>query len=106
MFKFVLIFLVFLFYSMSSLLADWSGVWETMDEYRSTFTIILKEDGSAYSDYGDGWDGVWKENESGVTINWKNGRSDFVFNGVMGIQRIAKASKFSRGYTAFMKKKE
>jgi len=24
----------------------------------------------------------------------------------MGIQRIAKASKFSRGYTAFMKKKE
>ena len=39
-------------------------------------------------------------------VNWKNGRSDFVFNGVMGIQRIAKASKFSRGYTAFMKKKE
>ena len=91
---------------MSSLLADWSGVWETMDEYRSTFTIILKADGSAYSDYGDGWDGEWKENESGVTVNWKNGRSDFVFNGVMGIQRIAKASKFSRGYTAFMKKKE
>ena len=106
MIRFLLFFFSFFFFLTQSLLADWTGTWETMDQYKSTFTIILKEDGSAYSDYGDGWDGVWKENESGVTVNWNNGRRDFVFNGVMGIQRIASASKFSRGYTAFMKKKE
>ena len=91
---------------MSSLLADWSGVWETMDQYRSEFTITLRDDGSAYSDYGDGWEGMWKADESGVSIEWNNGRKDFIFNGVMGIQRIASASKFSSGYSPFMKKQE
>ena len=106
MIRFLLFFFSFFFFLTQSLLADWTGTWETMDQYKSTFTIILKEDGFAYSDYGDGWEGVWKEDESGVIVNWNNGRRDFVFNGVMGIQRIASASKFSRGYTAFMKKKE
>ena len=106
MIRFLLFFFSFFFFLTQSLLADWTGTWETMDQYKSTFTIILKEDGSAYSDYGDGWEGVWKEDESGVIVNWNNGRRDFVFNGVMGIQRIASASKFSRGYTAFMKNKE
>jgi len=105
MLRFLLFFFSFFFFVTNSVLADWTGIWETMDQYQSAFTIILKDDGSAYSDYGDGWAGVWKENESGVTISWNNGRRDFVFNGVMGIQRIANASKFSRGYSAFMKKK-
>ena len=51
-------------------------------------------------------EGMWKADESGVSIEWNNGRKDFIFNGVMGIQRIASASKFSSGYSAFMKKKE
>ena len=69
---------------------SWVGRWAALDEWQSEFNITIKEDGSAVSDYGNGEKGNWKVVDGNLEISWDNGIVDYLFNGVMGFQRIRK----------------
>jgi hypothetical protein len=96
--------IIFLFFT--SLKADtnlWVGKWIAMDKWKSEFTIELNKDGTAFSDYANGTEGSWKLVDGNAKISWDNGKSDFIFIGVMGYQRLHKSKQSS--YTAGIKKK-
>ena len=103
MFKYLLISFVIL---TSDLICNsnlWIGKWVAMDEWQSEYEIILHKNGKAESNYANGEEGKWKIVDSNVEINWNSGKRDYIFSGVMGIQRLSdnKGKKFTSG----MKKK-
>lgn len=70
--------------------AGWEGIWETRDQYGSVFYFVVNPDGTALSYYGDGIPGTWETADTDATrIIWENGRKDYLFNGIMGMQRIS-----------------
>ena len=73
-----------------------------LDEWQSEFSIIIKNDGSASSNYGNGESGNWKIVDGNLEIIWDSGITDYIFNGVMGIQRLRKTK--NKSYTSGMKK--
>lgn len=99
-------FLIFYFCSIS-LFANqnkWVGEWIALDEWQSEFEISLKEDGKAISDYGNGDTGNWKIVDNNVEIIWDSGKKDFLFFGVMGIQRLTE-NQGKKTTTGLRKKK-
>ena len=80
----------------------WLGEWIASDKWQSEFSIIIKKDGSASSDYGSGEIGEWKVTDGNLTIFWNSGKTDYFFNGVMGFQRIRKNKNES--YTSGLRK--
>ena len=82
--------------------SKWVGEWVALDEWKSEFIISLKNDGEAISSYADGDKGVWLIVDDNVEIKWNSGKSDFIFRGVMGLQRLHKSSQ--RNYTSGIKK--
>lgn len=87
------------------ILDTWLGTWQAFDKDQYPFVIIIRRDGSATHDYADGGIGVWKIHEGGVLIQWQGGKKDFLFNGVMGLQRLHKPSHpRAQGYSSAMKK--
>tara|TARA_A100001015_G_scaffold111028_1_gene123245 strand:- start:2769 stop:3083 length:315 start_codon:yes stop_codon:yes gene_type:complete len=97
-------FFVFLMIS-TNLLSNsslWIGKWIASDEWQSEFEIILHSDGQAESNYADGDIGKWKIIDSNVEINWDSGKRDYIFSGVMGIQRLS--DNKGKKYTSGMKK--
>ncbi|MBC6497090.1 MAG: hypothetical protein GDA54_02050 [Alphaproteobacteria bacterium GM7ARS4] len=66
----------------------WLGQWHTRDGWGSDYTITLSQNGQAHSSYGDGLDGTWREKDGGIFIQWRNNATDFLFQGVMGRQRL------------------
>ena len=103
MFK-TLVIVVFLFSTLvKANSSKWIGKWVAMDKWQSEFTIELEEDGAAFSDYADGAKGSWKLIDGNVQITWENGKSDFIFIGVMGFQRLHKSKQSS--YTSGITKK-
>ena len=96
--------------SMGTARADWDGLWQTTDAHGSEFYIEVKPDGLAHMYYGDGIEGTWKKEGSGLRIVWEGGKEDFLFNGVMGRQRLSSDSqtrgKDIPGYSSAMTKIE
>ena len=85
--------------------SSWLGTWQTTDSYGDPFHITLREDGSATHDYADGMTGRWREHEGGIRIEWDNQKSDYLFHGAMGSQRLHKpASPLMKGYSRGMKR--
>ena len=78
---------------------NWIGKWIALDEWQSEYEIILHEDGKAESNYANGEIGKWKIVDSNVEIQWDSGKRDFIFSGVMGIQKLSdnKGKKFTSG---------
>ena len=91
-----------LIFSYSYAKKSWIGKWMALDEWQSEFTIEINEDGSALSDYANGDKGTWKLVDGNVVIMWDSGKKDYIFNGVMGFQRLNKGKK--KSYTSGMKK--
>ena len=104
--KYILSILIFLlnfsFLSTKINISKWVGEWIALDEWQSEFIISLKEDGEAISNYADGDKGTWLIVDNNVEIKWSSGKSDFIFRGVMGLQRLHKSSL--RNYTSGIKK--
>ena len=88
--------------SYSSVSEKWLGEWLALDQWQSEFNIVLKKNGIATSNYGDGQNGFWEIIDGNVVIKWDSGKEDFIFMGVMGIQRLHKSKQ--REYTSGMKK--
>ena len=91
--------IIFIF---SSLIADrlsWIGNWTALDEWKSEFNIQIIETGMAISNYGNGEKGQWKIIDGNLEIIWESGRKDYIFAGVMGIQRLSdfKGKKYTTG---------
>ena len=98
-----IIFLLVLFFKTVTFAQNnWLGEWIALDEWQSEFSIIIKDDGSASSNYGDGENGDWKIVDGNLKIQWDSGKTDYIFNGVMGIQRLRKTK--NKSYTSGMKK--
>ena len=83
--------------------SKWIGEWLAMDKWQSEFTIEIEKDGLAFSDYADGVKGSRKLVDGNIQISWENGKSDFIFIGVMGFQRLHKSNQSS--YTSGITKK-
>ena len=82
--------------------ADWEGAWETGDSWGGSYRIDVYPDGTAVTDYAEGWKGQWHEAEGGsLVIEWDSGWRDYIFNGVMGRQRLA-SKEGQRGYSSYM----
>ncbi|MBC6445499.1 MAG: hypothetical protein GDA50_08845 [Alphaproteobacteria bacterium GM202ARS2] len=84
---------------------QWLGTWQTRDKWGSDYTIILKQDGTAYAQYAKGINGTWHKKDGGIVILWDNKTRDFLFNGVMGHQRLFTSPRDpASNYNAGMKK--
>lgn len=81
----------------------WLGNWIAFDQWQSEFEIKLEEDGKAFSTYADGDEGTWFFLDGNLVIKWKSGKKDYIFDGVMGKQRIHEHKNNS--YTSGIKKK-
>ncbi len=82
--------------------AGWEGSWETADSWGGSYRIDVYPDGTAMTDYAEGWKGQWHEAEGGsLVIEWDSGWRDYIFNGVMGRQRLA-SKEGQRGYSSYM----
>ena len=90
------------FFLYSNAKKSWIGKWMAFDEWQSEFIIEINEDGSALSDYANGDKGTWKLVDGNVEIIWESGKKDYIFNGVMGFQRLNKGKQ--KSYTSGMKK--
>ena len=77
---------------------SWVGNWIATDEWQSEFNIIIKANGSAQSDYGSGEIGEWENVDGNLKITWESGKKDYIFNGVMGYQRIRRTKQ--KSYTS------
>lgn len=75
--------------SLSANQNKWLGDWIALDEWQSEFEISLDKDGKAVSNYGNGDKGEWRIVDNNVEIIWDSGKKDFLFFGVMGIQRLS-----------------
>lgn len=86
--------------------SSWVGVWETADQWGSVYYIEIKDDNRAMSTYGDGWHGDWQKAGGGVRITWDSKGGDFIFNGVMGKQRVHTPPPRwgMAGFSSYMKK--
>ena len=92
----------FSFLSAKSDTSRWVGEWVASDEWKSEFIISLKKNGEAISNYADGDKGEWLIVDNNIMIKWNSGKSDFIFRGVMGLQRLHKSPQ--RNYTSGIKK--
>ncbi len=88
--------------SFSNVGEKWTGKWLALDQWKSEFMIILEKNGIASSDYADGQKGFWEIVDGNVLIKWDSGKEDFIFRGVMGIQRLHKSKQSE--YTSGIKK--
>ena len=100
-FIFLIFFLIFDF-SILHAESNWVGNWIALDEWKSEFSIKINEDGSAESDYGNGDVGNWSIVDGNIEIRWESGKKDYIFRGVMGIQRLSKG--INKTYTSGMTK--
>ena len=98
------VFFLFFIFSFVSLhgASNWVGDWIAYDEWQSEFKISILEGGKALSNYGDGEEGEWEIKNGNVEIIWDSSQTDYIFNGVMGIQRIRK--KKNKSYSSGMRK--
>ncbi len=80
----------------------WMGKWLALDQWQSEFLIEIKKDGTAFSEYGSGQEGKWSLVDGNLEIKWKSGKTDYLFSGVMGYQRLSKDQNGS--YTSGLKK--
>ena len=80
----------------------WIGKWKALDKWQSEFLIQINDDGTAITSYGNGEKGNWKIVDGNLQIIWESGTKDYIFNGVMGYQRLSKSRNDS--YTSGMKK--
>ena len=96
----IILFLIFFSECFSNEL--WIGKWKALDKWQSEFLIEINDDGTAFTDYGNGEKGRWKIVDGNLQIIWGSGAKDYIFSGVMGYQRLSN----SRGdsYTSGMKK--
>ncbi len=86
-----------------SALAGWEGAWETGDSWGSSYRIDIHPDGTAQTDYAEGWNGQWHEAKGGsLVIEWDSGWRDYIFNGVMGRQRLA-SKEGQKGYSSYIR---
>ncbi|MAH78712.1 MAG: hypothetical protein CBE14_003165 [Rickettsiales bacterium TMED254] len=81
----------------------WLGNWIAFDQWQSEFEIKLEENGRAFSTYADGDEGTWSLLDGNLVIKWKSGKKDYIFDGVMGKQRIHENK--NKSYTSGIKKK-
>ena len=88
--KFILFFSILFYLSIAEPKTSWTGKWQALDEWQSEFSIVIKNDGSATSNYGNGERGNWEIVDGNLEIEWDSGITDYIFNGVMGIQRLRK----------------
>lgn len=88
--------------------SPWIGIWETADRWGSTYHIVIHDDGSAKSTYGEQPAGTWSERDGGVGVIWDDKGRDFLFNGVMGHQRLhtPPAHWGMQGFSSYMKKRD
>ncbi len=86
--------------------SPWVGIWETADQWGSAYRLTIEDGGNAQSTYGDGWNGRWQAESGGVVIEWENQGRDFIFNGVMGRQRLHTPPPRwgMQGFSSYMKK--
>ena len=94
--------LIFVFFKVSANENKWIGKWQALDEWQSEFNILLKQDGTCFSDYADGDDGSWKIVDGNLEILWDSGKKDYIFSGVMGTQRLHKSK--TKSYTSGIKR--
>ena len=80
----------------------WIGKWKALDKWQSEFLIEINDDGTALTNYGNGEKGNWTIVDGNLQIIWESGTKDYIFNGVMGYQRLSKSRNDS--YTSGMKK--
>ncbi len=99
---FIYLLSLFFFTFSHALEKKWIGRWYATDEWQSEYIIELKENGGAISDYANGEKGKWKIVDGNVKIFWDSGKSDFIFNGVMGMQRLHKSK--NKSYTTGIRK--
>jgi hypothetical protein len=81
----------------------WQGMWIATDEWQSEYNVIIKKDGVAISEYGNGEEGIWKIKDGNLEITWESGSTDYWFNGVMGFQRLFKDK--NKSYTSGIRRK-
>ncbi len=98
----IIFLLIVFFYSQTFGQNDWLGEWIALDQWQSEFSIKIKKDGTANSNYADGESGTWKIVDGNLKIFWDSGKSDYFFHGVMGYQRIRKNKNNS--YTSGLKR--
>ncbi len=103
MFYKILIFVFFINFEVLANEVKWIGDWVTSDKWQSEFIIKIKKNGEAFSFYGDGITGNWEIVDGNILVKWDNGKTDFIFSGVMGFQRLNKSSQDS--YTSGIRKK-
>ena len=82
---------------------SWQGMWIATDEWQSEYNVIIKQDGIAISEYGNGEEGTWQIKDGNLEITWESGSTDYWFNGVMGFQRLFKDK--NKSYTSGIRKK-
>ena len=81
----------------------WIGEWIALDQWQSEFSIVVNENGKAFSNYGNGDNGTWTILDGNLKIIWDSGKSDYFFSGVMGFQRISRFKESS--YTSGLQRK-
>ena len=98
----IIFFWILFFHTLTFAKNNWLGEWIALDQWQSEFSIKINKDGSANSNYGDGESGSWKIIDGNLKIIWNPGKSDYIFQGVMGYQRIRKNKNNS--YTSGLKR--
>jgi predicted Fe-S protein YdhL (DUF1289 family) len=81
---------------------NWIGRWIASDQWQSEFLIEIKENGDAITSYGAGDKGQWEIIDGNIEIFWESGKKDYLFQGVMGFQRISKDK--DQSYTSGLRK--
>ena len=81
---------------------NWIGKWIASDQWQSEFLIEINENGDATTTYGSGEKGQWKIIDGNIEIVWESGKRDYLFQGVMGFQRISKDK--NQSYTSGLRK--
>ncbi len=91
------------FHTKHTLIITRQGIWIATDEWQSEYTVQIKQDGTAISEYGNGEEGIWKIKDGNLEISWASGSTDYWFNGVMGFQRLFKDK--NKSYTSGIRRK-
>ena len=104
MLRILLLFICLVLFSQKTFTNDnWLGMWIATDEWQSEYTVIIKQNGIAISEYGNGEEGIWKIKDGNLEITWESGSTDYWFSGVMGFQRLFRDK--NKSYTSGIRRK-
>ena len=68
----------------------WVGKWKALDKWQSEFLIEINDDGTAFTNYGNGEKGNWTIVDGNLQIIWESGTKDYIFQWSYGLSKAFK----------------